>query len=599
MSDHQERRGLPGDTPAERNPEQGRAPGAPERAVGSPERAPGVPERARTRRNRFQLIWLVPIVAALVAGYLGWRTYSNRGETITVTFRNADGLAAGQTPVRYKAVQVGTVRAIRLSNDLQQVRVQVRMSTEMSSRLTANARFWVVRPRLTAGNVSGLETIVSGAFIEFDPGDEDSASTSDFTGLENPPGVRSDEPGRVFTLRAFRIGSLDRGSPVFFRDVAVGEILGYDPPGLDGNVTLRAFVRAPYDRYLREGSRFWNTSGVNLRIGAEGVRLELESLRALVAGGVAFDTPPELRDQPPAPDDAQFQLYDDLERAIAATSRERLEFLLYFDGTVRGLAPGAPVELRGIRIGSVLDRKLEYEPLSGTFRVPVHIAVEPDRISFPAGTAARTREEVFRFAQEMVRKGLRAQLQSASLLTGQMLVAFDFQPEAAPAEARLQGEEIVLPTLGGGSTDIMAAVSAVAGKLERFPIEEIGRNLNDALASVNGLVGGPELRGAVRSLSGALGEVQQLVRRTDSGLAPLLRRLPAIANNLDQAIGRANAAVGSIERGYGGDSGVNRELQRLLSQANDTARSVRLLADYLDRHPEALIRGRSGRATER
>ncbi|WP_424139729.1 intermembrane transport protein PqiB [Roseomonas chloroacetimidivorans] len=575
MSDEQDRPPSPGDTPL------------------------GQPEVARTRRQRFSLIWLIPIVAALVAGYLGWHSYANRGPTVTVTFRNADGLTAGQTPVRYKAVQIGTVRSIHLSEDMQQVRVQIRMNTEMSSRLTTNARFWVVRPRLTAGNVSGLETIVSGAYVAFDPGEEGGTSTREFTGLENPPGVRSDEPGRVVTLNASRIGSLDRGSPVFFRDVTVGEILGFDPPDLDGKITLRAFIRTPYDKYLREGSRFWNTSGVNLRVGAEGVKLELESVRALVAGGVAFDTPPNLRDQPPAPDDAQFQLFDDLEGAIAATTKERLEFLVYFGGSVHGLSPGAPVELRGVRVGSVLSRTLEHDPAIGTFRVPVRIAVEPDRISFPGGRGARTREDVLAFAQQMVAKGLRAQLQSASLLTGQMLVAFDFLPEAEPAEVRMEGDDIVLPSQGGGASDIMGALSGVAGKLERFPIEEIGRNLNNALASVNGLVGGPELRSAVHALAGTLEQVQGLVRRTDAGLAPLLRRLPAIANNLDQAIGRANTAIGSIERGYGRDSDVNRQMERLLSQANDTARSIRLLADYLDRHPEALLRGRTDRATER
>lgn len=560
---------------------------------------PGQPEEARAQLQRVSLVWLIPVVAVLVAAYLGWQTYSHRGPTITVTFRSADGLAAGQTPVRYKAVQIGTVRTIHLSEDLQQVRVEIRMETTITPRLTTNARFWVVRPRLTASNVSGLETIVSGAYIAFDPGGGQEASARDFVGLENPPGVRSDEPGRVVTLNASRIGSLDRGSPVFFRDVSVGEVLGYDPPGLDGNVTLRAFIRAPYDGYLREGSRFWNTSGVNLRIGAEGVKLELESVRALVTGGVAFDTPPNLRDQPPAPDSTRFQLYDDLEAAIAATTKERLEFLVYFGGSVHGLSPGAPVELRGIRIGSVLSRSLEHDPASGTFRVPVRIAIEPDRIAFPGGHGVRTREDVLAFARQMVAKGLRAQLQSASLLTGQMLVAFDFLPDAEPAEVRMEGQDIVLPGQGGGASDIMGALSGVAGKLERFPLEEIGRNLNNALASVNGLVGGPELRGAVRALAGTLEQVQGLARRTDAGLAPLLRRLPAIANNLDQAIGRANTAIGSFERGYGGSSDVNRQMERLLLQASDTARSVRLLADYLDRHPEALLRGRTDRAGER
>ena len=557
--------------------------------------AGNVPEAA-TRQRRFSLVWLVPILAALVAGYLGYTTYSRRGPLVVVTFNNADGLAAGQTPVRYKSVQVGTVERVRLNADLTQVRAEMRMTREVEDRVNEGSRFWVVRPRLTAGSVSGLDTLVSGSYVEFDPGPPDAPARSDFTGLEDAPGVRSGEPGRVFTLRAGRVGSLDRGSPVFFRDVAVGEVLSFDPPGLSGEIKLRAFVRSPYDGYLREASRFWNASGVNLQFGPGGVRLELASLRALVSGGVAFDTPPEARTQPPAPDSTEFELYDDREAAETATSPGRLSFRAYFSGSVRGLVRGSPVELRGLRIGSVTDVHLEFNRNTSSFRVLARFAVEPARISYPYG---RSQEEVRVLVERMVEGGVRAQLRSGSLLTGQMLLALDAVPDAPPASVRMQDDEFVIPSLEGGGGDVMTAVGAVAAKLESFPLDQIGRNLNGALAAVNGLVDGPEVAEAVRSLAATLEQARGLVRRTDEGLAPLLRRLPAIAANLDGAIGRANAAVGSIEGGYGRNSDFNRQLERLMSQATDAARSIRLLADYLDRHPEALVRGRTGAATER
>ncbi|WP_043361757.1 intermembrane transport protein PqiB [Belnapia sp. F-4-1] len=545
----------------------------------------------RRRRRRISPIWLVPLAAILIAGYLGWKTYSDRGPLVTVTFRDAAGLTAGQTQVRYKAVQVGTVEGIELSSDLQQVQVRLRMTRTVEGRLTEAARFWVVRPRLTAGNVSGLETIVSGAYIEFDPGGE-GESRREFAGLENPPGVRSDEPGRVFTLTARRVGSLDRGSPVFFRDVTVGEILDIDPPGLDGNVTVQAFVRAPFDGYLREGSRFWNISGVSIGFGGSGVKVELESLRALLAGGVAFDTPHELRDEPPAPDSARFELYDNLEAAVSATTKDRLVFLLYFAESVRGVAPGTPVEMRGVRIGSVLDRTLEYDQATDTFRVPVHIAIEPDRIAYPSGRAGRSQDEVIEFARRMVASGLRGRLQTVSYVTGQVVIAFDFFSDAPPDEVRLVGEEIVMPTMGADS--VLASAGGIAAKLQAIPFDEIGRNLNGILSSVNAVTGSPQLRGAVEGLAGVLDQAQGLLRRADEGLAPLLRRLPGIASNLDQAVGRAASAMTSIERGYGAQSEINRQVARVLDQASDAARSVRQLADLLDRHPEALIRGRSG-----
>ena len=544
---------------------------------------------AKPHRRRFSWIWLIPIGAALVAAYLGYSTFSTRGPLITVDFSTADGLTAGQTQVQFKSVNVGMVESIRLTEDLSRVAVRVRMQRDMENRLTANARFWVVRPRLTAGSISGLETIVSGAFIEFDPGEPGAERQSEFEGLDDPPGIRPGEPGRVVIIKSRRLGPLERGSVVFFRDVAVGEVLSYEPPPLDGEVSLRVFIRAPYSEYLRRGSRFWNTSGITFGFGPSGLKVEVASLRAALAGGISFDTPPELRDAPPAPEDTTYQLYDNLEAAISATSAERLEFLTYLDGSASGLAAGSPVEMRGIRIGSVLKVELAYDRTSGLFTVPVHIAIEPRNIAFPNG---RPQEEVMTAVKRMVAEGFRVQLRSGNLLTGQKVLSFDQIQNAPPAEVTMEDGTIVLPGTGGDSADIMAAVGAVAGKLERFPLDEIGSNLNADLASINGVVGGPELKDALGSLSGALGQVQELVRKADDGATPLLRRLPEIASNLDQAVRRASSAVGSIERGYGGDSSFNRQLDRTLQQVNDAARSIRLLADFLDRHPEALIRGR-------
>jgi paraquat-inducible protein B len=377
---------------------------------------------------------------------------------------------------------------------------------------------------------------------------------------------------------------------VFFRDVAVGEVLSYDPPTLDGMVTLRAFIRSPYEGYLRQGSRFWNTSGVSVAFGPGGLKVEVASLRAALAGGIAFDTPPELREEPKAADDATYDLHENMEAAISATSADRLEFLTYLDGSVSGLTEGSPVEMRGIRIGNVLKVELAYDRQTNRFVVPVRFAIEPRNISFPNG---RPQEEVLAAATRMVREGIRVQLRSGNLLTGQKVISLDQVPNAGPASVRVENGTIVLPSAGGDTDNIMAAVSAVASKLERFPLDEVGRNLSNALASIGNLTGGPETGEALSSLVGALGQVQDLVRKADGGITPLLRRLPEIANNLEQTVRRANTAVGSIERGYGSDSSVNRNLDRTLQQVTDAARSIRLLADFLDRHPEALIRGRT------
>ena len=288
---------------------------------------PALPEASLHRQTRFQLIWLIPIVALLVAGYLVWDTIHARGPTVTLSFRTADGLQAGQTKVRHKAVELGSVTAITLSDDLSHVIVTVQMRREAIPELTERARFWVVRPRLSGGNVSGLDTLLSGAFIELDPGSPEDMVKGEprrsFNGLDDPPAVRSDEPGTTYQLQAPRIGGITSGSPVLYRDVVVGEVLRWEfgPQGQGFFITI--FVRRPFDGFVHQGTQFWNSSGVSLDLGADGATLRLGSLQALLSGAVAFDNDGEARATPTSPPGATFRMYRDQAAAAAAGYRRR------------------------------------------------------------------------------------------------------------------------------------------------------------------------------------------------------------------------------------------------------------------------------------
>ena len=549
-------------------------------AAPGPQEAPqeaGLPQ-ARVRRSRLSLIWLIPVVAAVIAGYLAWHTAADRGPMIEITFRTGDGLAAGQTRVRHKAVELGLVEAVRLSPDLGRVVVSVRMSKEATPYLTDQARFWVVRPRLTAGSVSGIETLVSGSYIEMDPGGRDGVAQYAFTGLEQPPGVRSDEPGRTFALKAERLGGLGPGAPVFYRDIVAGEVLGYDLGDGTGPVTLQVFIRAPYDGYVHRGSRFWNASGLSLNVGAEGVRVELASLQAVLNGGVAFETPEAARRTAEAAPGAEFPLYRDQAEARAAGFTTRVPFVSYFETTVRGLAAGAPVEFYGIQVGQVTDVALDFDAAQANARVRVRLEVQPERI-LDTGEVART--DALEVSHRLIRRGMRAQLRTANYLTGQLVLALDFVPDAPDvqeAELRREGDAIVLPTQAGGLDNILAAVGDIAAKLDRLPLDQIGQNLNETL----------------RQAGGALGSVQELARTANREFTPTLRRLPDLAAGLQDTISRANRTIASFDSSYGRNSTIQRDLGRAIDQFSDAARAIRVLADFLDRHPEALVRGRAG-----
>lgn len=535
---------------------------------------------AKIRRSRISLVWLIPLVAAVLAAWLGFRTVSEKGSTLTLSFRSADGLTAGQTRVRHKAVELGQVEDIRLSDDMTHVLVTVRMRREAEPYLTSRARFWVVRPRISSGSLAGIETLVSGSYIEMDPGGRDGARTLAFTGLEQPPGVRSGEPGRTFALKAERIGSLGPGAPVFYRDITVGEVLGYDIGDGTGPVTVQVFVRAPFDAFVRQGTHFWNASGLSVQLGGSGVHIEVASLQALLSGGVAFDSPSNQGATPQMAAGSEFTLFESSADAQASGYTTNQAFVTYFERSVRGLSRGAAVEFYGIQVGSVTEVTLELNPATGDARVRVRLEVQPERV---LGVGKAAPEESADVARRLVRRGMRAQLQTASYLTGQMILALEFVPNAPPEELVQIGEDLILPSRGGGLDNILVAASDIASKLSRLPLEEIADNLN----------------GTLRSASGTMSSVQDLVRSTEAGLTPTLRRLPEITAGLQDAVAKASRAFGSLDSGYGSNSQFQRELGRAMTQVGDTARSIRLLADFLDRHPEALVRGRANTGSTR
>lgn len=542
------------------------------------------------RRRRLSPIWAIPIVTVLIAGYLVWHTLSQRGPTIAITFSDAEGLTAGQSQVRYRDVAVGTLESVALAPDRSHVVLTVRMNRDAEPLLTANARFWVVKPRLFAGNISGLSTLLSGSYIGLEPGPPGGEPARRFTGLEDPPLLSSTEAGRSFHLRTERIGSLSVGSPVFFRDLDVGQVLGWDIADMAESVTVHAFIRAPYDRYVRQGTRFWNASGVTLKLGAEGVQLQLESLRALLLGGIAFETPEEARGDPVAEQDREFPLYASHEAAHNASYRRRVPVVSYFNESVSGLAPGAPVTFQGVRIGQVTGYALEYDAAADRLRIPVRYEIEPERIAFSGLAAQRGPMENARL---LVHQGMRARLASANLLTGQQQIAFEIVPNAAPAEVTLQDGVIVMPSVPGQFAGILDAVNQVLAKVEALPFEQIGRNLNDTLAGVDALVRDPALAASLASLQQTLAAAQSMVRRIDEAAAPALRGLPPLISSLQATVTQANRMVASVNRGYGDESQFHRDLDRLLEQLTAAARSLRSLADTLNRNPESLVRGRA------
>jgi paraquat-inducible protein B len=543
-------------------------------------------------KSRLSLIWAIPFVTILIGAWLAYSIISQRGSLITITFETAEGLQANQSHVRHKDVDMGVVQKVRLSPDMKRVQVTVRMNREAEPLLTDRAQFWVVRPRFFAGAISGLQTLFSGSYIDLLPGTEGSAEQQrEFVGLENPPVLQSDVPGRTFLLKASRIGSLNLGSPIVFRDLEVGEVLGWDVGEMAREITVHAFVREPFDKYVHDNSRFWNASGAKVQLGANGLQLQIESLRAVILGGITFDTPDDPKITEESEADHAFPLYPNDDAAAASSYTRSVPFVANFTGSVSGLAAGSPVTLHGLRIGEVSSVSLVYNRSIDNVVVPVHFSLEPERIAMldlPVDRDLDTR------MSNLLGRGLRVKLETGNILTGQKQLAMDLYHNAgAPGALTKEGDAYVVPVLGGSGDDVATAATNLVNRLNDIPFESIGNNLNLTLAGVSALVNDKQLGDTLAALRSMLASTQALVNGLNNGLTPAMQRLPAIANGLEDTVKRTDKLVGSLENGYGSDSRFSRDVGRMMSQLADAARSIRVLADLLSRHPEALIRGRT------
>jgi paraquat-inducible protein B len=500
-----------------------------------------MPEAVVRKRTGISIVWVIPIVAALIGAWVAYKTISETGPTITITFENAEGLEAGKTKVKFKDVEVGMVKSIDLEKDLKHVLVTVQMNAGAKDYLTEKTRFWVVKARITAGTVTGLGTLLGGAYIAIDPV-TGGKFMSHFSGLEQAPVVTTDQPGRHFLLKADSRGSLDVGAPIYFRQIKVGEVVSYELAEDNETVNFKIFIDAPHHLKVTQNTRFWNASGIDVSLSATGFNVDMESAVSLLTGGLAFGLPPNTLPGDEVPENTVFKLHASQAKAYQQEITLREKFLLYFDGTVRGLAPDAPVEFRGINVGRVVSVDLEFDRESEEFVIPVMIELEPER--FGGGTSAYAAEKRRQILERLIARGLRAQLKTGNILTGKLYVDLDFYPDAKKQELRMAEGHQVLPTVPTSIEEITRSVNTVLDKVREFPFGKIGADMTQTLA------------------------------------------------NLDKAIVQADGTLKSIDTLFAKDSPLTQELQDTLRELSDAARSLRVLADYLERHPEALLRGK-------
>ena len=536
-----------------------------------------------SKRSGPSIVWLIPLVTALVGGWLIARTLSEKGPEITISFRTADGIVVNKTMIKYKNVDIGIVKGIQFSEDLKKVILKAEFKKGTNNFLRRGTRFWVVRPELSIRGASGLSTLISGAYIEIEPGQ--GSPQRHFIGLEEKPVVTADEAGKKVTLLADKLGSVDTGSPVYYRGMQAGEILGHELANDRRSVYIYAFIKDPFDQLVRGNTRFWNVSGMEITMNADGFKVKTESIASMIFGGIAFETPETLERGSEDVDNLIFTLYQDHDSILEHAFTKKVNFVLYFDSSVRGLTIGAPVEFKGIKIGSVLDVRLEYDKKSTSFRIPVLIEVEPERIISHDTQEVDSTDETL---QNMVKNGLRARLQTGSLITGQLFVELDMFP-GTPVVMRGDGTSQYpeLPTIEAANfAAITKSVQNLVTKLDAIKFDKIGDELLGTLQGTNRIVNSPEIESTVRDLEQSMASLRSILKKVDS-------------SNIKEAIDAAHVALDKLSTTLTLTNKIlkpNSPLQynviQLTGELEETSRAIRALVETLERNPQSLIFGR-------
>ena len=510
----------------------------------------GLPISNIKPQSKFSIVWIVPLVAIIIGAWIGYRAWSEMGPQIMITFKTADSLEAGKTKIKYKNVEIGVVKNIRINHETDDVMVAAEMVKDVKSFLTDKTQFWVVRARINASGVSGLDTLLSGAYIGIDPSSE-GTQTSQFHGLEIPPVITGKTSGTHFILHTKDLGSIERDVPVYYRKFSVGSVeeIKLDDDG--ESVTVRIFIKTPFDKWVNKTTKFWNASGIDFSMGANGIDVDTESLVSILIGGIAFDSIDLSTDIPPAENRSEFKLYKNHKETLKKEYSIGKKYVLNFNESVRGLTVGAPVNFRGIQLGEVTDIQLLFDTINNNITVPVTIIIDYSRINVK-GNAEIIKQ--FAYTHEnrteyFVNHGLRGQLQSGNLLTGSMFVALDFFPNSTPFVIDWNPDIPEFPTEPGTLLGLKLPISRLIKNADvmRSQVKELSYKLNHKLE--------PELSGTLKQAESTLITIQSTLQS---------------------------------------DSPLQQDLQVTLREFTKAARSIKTLTDYLERHPESLIQGKTG-----
>lgn len=534
-------------------------------------------------------LWLLPIAALGVGLWLAYNRLSTTGPEISIVFKSAEGLNAGNTKLRYKELDVGTVTDVVLSDDLSHVIVQAQMLNTAVPLLREDTQFWVVKPQISASGVSGLETILSGSYIAIDPGKSDSKARK-FTGLEDIPLVTPSEPGLRIRLVTENAAGINVGTPLYYRGIKVGQVeqIKFDTDFSHLNLTV--FIRAPYDALISTNTKFYNIGGFSFDVSTSGINLELNSLETLVLGGITFTTPASfITDSNKVDNNSVFTLYHSEKDSKTLNTFNKEYYVIYFDDSTRGLTSGRPVVLNGIKIGEVIDVRLLYDEAINQTVVPVLVEIQPDLID------TADHEPAENLIAQMVANGLQASIETANLITGQKMIALAlYSDDIQTIKDDDYSSYQVLPSRSTGLSKLTEDIGEIITTVKELPLDKLfvqasvaaGKAAN-SMQSLNDIFDSPEIsnigqsiQSSINKFNGTMNSLQNLSKTTQQVLNELSKQLKQVTTQLERTL-----------YGLSPESSMYYTIQDTLETLKRTAKSVDSITTLLNQKPNALIFG--------
>lgn len=533
-------------------------------------------QKSRTKTARsISPIWIVPLAALFIAAWLAVHAWQQKGTVIEIIFDSASGIEVGQTHIRLKDVPVGKVTKMTLNSDLSKVKVVATLDRQVSEHLSVNSRFWLVSPRVTASGVSNLGTLISGVYIVMDPGKPGDYHRV-FSGLTEPPTIQSDDQGTQYILLADALGSLDIGSPIYFRQLKVGNVTGYKLGERGNNVEIRIWIDSPHDKLVQTRSRFWNVSGLDVTVGADGIRAEMASIASLISGGIAFENTVAFDAPKRAPSEHNFYLYDDRDSVLEERYTLKYYYRLHFTHTVKGLSVGAPVEFRGIKVGEVVDVKLNSVN-SQPDGLQVYISMEPERLD---PNMQPSRQEFDHHIEELVGQGMRAQMRTASLITGSRFIDLAFPDVPSSGRFAVSEKFTDIPTVDSPAEDLEQQIASIARKINKIPMDKLGKDLTIAVSQMSQILQALNEQNTFKKLDETMANVSLASGQLEDTMLEARAAMQQIASTME-----------SVEQFMSPDSQTQYQLNEVMAAMQQSSLSLNRLLEQLNSKPDALIFG--------